>query len=222
MAEIIQEDKHQGGKKRPKKHSTAIDMTPMVDLMCLLITFFMLTTAFAKPKVMEIALPEKIKKNEKVEPPKIAESRTLNIIMGPNDRVFWYPGKADPAALVPLRETNFSATGIRQVLLDKNRALFKKIEAYKADVTAGKINIRPDSLESAIRQLKKNDDTGPIVLIKFYKTAKYKNFVDIIDEMSIVGIAIYIVTDIDWLEQNMVERALGIPLTAAAPPTAKK
>ena len=222
MAEIIQEDKHKGGKKRPKKHSTAIDMTPMVDLMCLLITFFMLTTAFAKPKVMEIALPEKIKKNEKVEPPKIAESRTLNIIMGPNDRVFWYPGKADPAALVPLRETNFSATGIRQVLLDKNRALFKKIEAYKADVTAGKINIRPDSLQSAIRQLKKNDDTGPIVLIKFYKTAKYKNFVDIIDEMSIVGIAIYIVTDIDWLEQNLVERALVIPLTAASPPTAKK
>ena len=222
MAEIIQEDKHKGGKKRPKKHSTAIDMTPMVDLMCLLITFFMLTTAFAKPKVMEIALPEKIKKNEKVEPPKIAESRTLNIIMGPNDKVYWYPGKADPAALVPLRETNFSATGIRQVLLDRNRALFKKIEAFKSDVVAGKINIRQDSLQSSIRQLKKNDDTGPIVLIKFYKTAKYKNFVDIIDEMSIVGIAIYIVTDIDWIEQNMVERALGIPLTAAAPSTAKK
>lgn len=222
MAEIIQEDKHKGGKKRPKKHSTAIDMTPMVDLMCLLITFFMLTTVFAKPKVMEIALPEKIKKNEKVEPPKIAESRTLNIIMGPNDKVYWYPGKADPAALVPLKVTDFSATGIRQVLLDRNRALFKKIEAFKGDVIAGKIDIKQDSLQSAIRQLKKNDDTGPIVLIKFYKTAKYKNFVDIIDEMSIVGIAIYIVTDIDWIEQNMVERALGIPLTASAPSTAKK
>jgi hypothetical protein len=142
--------------------------------------------------------------------------------MGPNDKVFWYPGKADPAALVPLQETDFSATGIRQVLLDRNRALFKKIEAFKTDVIAGKIEIKQDSLLSAIRQLKKVDDTGPIVLIKFYKTAKYKNFVDIIDEMSIVGIAIYIVTDIDWLEQNMVERALGIPLTAAAPAAAKK
>ena len=221
MAEIIQEDKQNGGKKRPKKHSTQIDMTPMVDLMCLLITFFMLTTAFAKPKVMEIALPEKIKKNEKVEPPKIAESRTLNIIMGPNDKVFWYPGKADPAALVPLQETNFSATGIRQVLLDRNRALFKKIEAFKDDVTAGKIEIKQDSLQSAIRQLKKSDDTGPIVLIKFYKKAKYKNFVDIIDEMSIVGIAIYIVTDINWIEEQMVEHALGIPSTSSAP-TAKK
>ena len=220
MAEIIQEDKQKGGKKKPKKHSTAIDMTPMVDLMCLLITFFMLTTAFSKPKVMEIVLPEKIKKNEKVEPPKIADSRTLNIIVGPNDKVYWYPGKPDPAALVPLQESNFSATGIRQVLLDRNRALFKKIDQFQQDVISGKLNIKQDSLQSAIRQLKKDDDTGPIVLIKFYKKAKYKNFVDIIDEMSIVGIARYIVTDINWIEEGMVEHALGMPATSS--PTAKK
>jgi biopolymer transport protein ExbD len=221
MAEIIQEDKHKGGKKKPKKHSTAIDMTPMVDLMCLLITFFMLTTAFSKPKVMEIVLPEKIKKNEKVEPPKIADSRTLNIIVGPNDKVYWYGGKADPASLPPLFQTDFSATGIRQVLLDRNRALFKKIEAFQQDIISGKIpNMKPDSLQSAIRRLKKDDDTGPIVLIKFYKKARYKNFVDIIDEMSIVGIARYIVMDISWIEEGMVEHALGMPATS--PPTAKK
>lgn len=62
MAEIIQEEKGKsGGKKRPKKHLPHIDMTPMVDLMMLLITFFMLTTAFTKSKVMEIVLPEKIR-----------------------------------------------------------------------------------------------------------------------------------------------------------------
>jgi biopolymer transport protein ExbD len=218
MAEIIQEEKHKGGKKKPKKHSTHIDMTPMVDLMCLLITFFMLTTAFSKPKVMEIVLPEKIRKNEKVEPPKIADSRTLNIVLGPNDIVYWYPGKPDPA--VALQETNFSATGIREVLLDRNRALFKKIDQFKQDVITGKLNIKQDSLQSAIRQLKKDDDTGPIVLIKFYKKAKYKNLVDIIDEMSIVGIARYIVTDINWIEEGMVEKALGMPVSSQ--PTAKK
>ena len=220
MAEIIQEETGKGGKRKAKKHAPHIDMTPMVDLMCLLITFFMLTTAFSKPKVMEIVLPEKIKKNEKVEPPKIADSRTLNIILGPNDKVYWYPGKADAAALVPLQETNFSATGIRQVLLDRNRALFKKIEQFQQDVISGKINIKQDSLRSAIRKLKTDDDTGPIVLIKFYKKSKYKNLVDIIDEMSIVGIARYIITDINWLEDNMVERALGVPITSA--PTAHK
>jgi biopolymer transport protein ExbD len=82
------------------------------------------------------------------------------------------------------------------------------------------LEIKQDSLRSAIRQLKREDDTGPIVLIKFYKTAKYKNFVDIIDEMSIVGIARYIVTDINWIEEGMVEKALGMPVSSQ--PTAKK
>lgn len=215
MAEIIQEEKGKGGKKKPKKHSTHIDMTPMVDLMCLLITFFMLTTAFSKPKIMEILLPEKLKKDEVVEPPKIAESRTLNIILGPDDKVFWYPGKADPEVTV-LQETDFSATGIRQILLDRNRALFKKIDQFEKDVIAGKIEIRQDSMLNAIKQLKKDDDTGPIVLIKAYKTSKYRNFVDIIDEMSIVGIARYTFTDISWIEENLVAAAIGAaPVTAS-------
>lgn len=208
MADIQVEEKSRGGKKKPKKGDARVDMTPMVDLMSLLITFFMLTAAFSKPKVMEIVLPEKVRKNEKVEPPKIAESRTLNIILGPDDKVFWYPGKADPEVTV-LQETDFSADGIRQVLLDRNRALFRKIDQFEKDVISGKIEIKQDSLRSAISQLKKDDDTGPIVLIKAYKTAKYKNFVDIIDEMSIVGIARYTFTEIDWIEEGLVVKAIG-------------
>jgi biopolymer transport protein ExbD len=209
MAEIIQEDKHKGGKKKPKKHSNHIDMTPMVDLMCLLITFFMLTVAFSKPKVMDIILPEKIQKNEKVEPPKIADSRTLNIILGPDDKVFWYPGKADAASPPPLQETDFSDTGIRQVLFEMNKALATKIGELQKKVLRGELRITPDSVRSAIKSIKKEDDTGPIVLIKAYKTSKYKNFVDIIDEMSIVSIATYIFTDINWVEEGMVVTALG-------------
>jgi hypothetical protein len=64
-------------------------------------------------------------------------------------------------------------------------------------------------MRSAISQLKKDDDTGPIVLIKAYKTSKYKNFVDIIDEMSIVGIARYTFTEIDWIEEALVVKAVG-------------
>lgn len=214
MAEIIQEEKQKGGKKKPKKHSTHIDMTPMVDLMCLLITFFMLTTAFSKPKVMDIALPEKIKKNEKVEPPKIAESRTLNVILGPEDKVLWYIGKADsPETAPPLQVTDFSDAGIRQVLLDRNRALFKKIDDFNKQVLRGEIEIKQDSVASVIKKIKTDDDTGPIVLIKFYKTSRYKNLVDIIDEMSIVGIARYIFTDISWVEEKMVETAMAANAT---------
>jgi biopolymer transport protein ExbD len=213
MAEIIQEEK-EGGKKKAKKHAPHIDMTPMVDLMCLLITFFMLTTAFSKPKVMDIILPEKIKKNEKPPDVKIAASRTVNILLGPDNKIFYYTGRvSDPKNPPPLQETNFSATGIRQLLLDKNTALFRKIEQFKADVTAGKINIPRDSVTSAIRKLKSDDDTGPIVLIKPYKLSTYGNFVDILDEMSIIGIARYTVVDIYPIEVIMLEKTLGIAST---------
>jgi biopolymer transport protein ExbD len=211
MAEIVEaEQKQKGGKKKFKKVPAHVDMTPMVDLMCILITFFMLTTAFTKPKIMEIVLPEKIKKDENVEPPKIAKSRTLNIILGPEDKVFWYPGIADdPKNPPPLQETDFSANGIRQILLERNRSLFKKVSAFNDDILTGKIDIPRDSVQSAIRQLKRDDDTGPIVLIKAYEKAKYKNFVDIIDEMSICDIARYTFVDISWLEEGMINNAIG-------------
>jgi biopolymer transport protein ExbD len=211
MAEIIQEETEKGGKKKAKKHAPHIDMTPMVDLMCLLITFFMLTTAFSKPKIMEIVLPEKLKKNEKIDRPKAQESRTINIILGPENKIFYYNGKADdPKTAPPLQETDFSATGIRQILLERNKALFKKIDQFNTDVIAGKINIPRDSIQSEISKLKKADDTGPIVLIKAYKTANYGNFVDILDEMSIIGIAVNMFVDITWVEEVMVETKLGI------------
>lgn len=220
MAEIQEAGpKQKGGKKKFKKVPAHVDMTPMVDLMCILITFFMLTTAFTKPKIMEIVLPEKIKKNENVEPPKIAKSRTLNIILGPDNKIFWYPGIADdPKNLPPLQETDFSADGIRKVLLERNRALFRKVSQFNDDVLTGKIEIPRDSVQSAIRELKRDDDTGPIVLIKAYEEAIYANFVDIIDEMSISDIARYTFVDLNWIEEEMIKGALGIAPSASSAP----
>jgi biopolymer transport protein ExbD len=216
MAEIIQEEKS-GGKRKAKKHAPHIDMTPMVDLMCLLITFFMLTTAFAKAKVMEIVLPEDQKDN--AEAPRISASRTLNIVLGPDNKIYTYPGTVkaeDYNNLPPLQETDYSADGIRTMLLERNATLAKNIEDFKNQVLTGKLVISQDSLANSIKQLKKVDDTGPIVLIKAYKKATYGNMVDILDEMNICGIAIYMLVDITWFEEKMVETAAGITPTATA------
>jgi biopolymer transport protein ExbD len=220
MAEIIQEEKA-GGKKKAKTHAPHIDMTPMVDLMCLLIIFFMLTTAFSKAKIMEINLPEKLK-DKNVEPPKISASRTLNIVLGPNNKLYYYPGTVKPEDynnLPPLQETDYSATGVRTLLLERNRALFKKIDDFKNQVLTGKLIMTQDSVQKSISKLKTDDDTGPIVLIKAYKKATYGNFVDILDEMNICGIARYTFVDIAWYEEKMVETAAGI---APTPTPAKK
>ncbi|MFM7079991.1 MAG: ExbD/TolR family protein, partial [Bacteroidota bacterium] len=61
MAQLNTEPAGGGGKKdgkvKQKKSTTHIDMTPMVDLAFLLLTFFMLTTTFSKPKTMEVNMP---------------------------------------------------------------------------------------------------------------------------------------------------------------------
>jgi biopolymer transport protein ExbD len=121
MAELEQK---QVGAKKGKKHgrkkmSTRVDLTPMVDLGFLLVTFFMLTTTFSKPQTMEINMP--VKPKEVVadeEQNKVKASKALTIIIGEYNRIFWYQGLPDPKEQIA--ETNFSADGIRKVLLEKN------------------------------------------------------------------------------------------------------
>ena len=205
MAEIVQEEGHKGkGKKKPKKHGTHIDMTPMVDLACLLLTFFMLTTVLSKPKVMEIILPEKPKENEK--PPELDKSRALNILLIDHDKILWYDGLADPNKTLPvLTESDFSKDGIRKVLLQRNKTLFLKIDKMNKDVTEGKLRIPRDSLESRTKRMYKEDKSGPIVLIKAADGVKYRNIVDIIDEMVIANVARYTLVDINPVEKTMVK-----------------
>jgi len=217
MAEIIQNEGHGGGKKkRVKKHGTHIDMTPMVDLACLLLTFFMLTTAFNKPKVMQIILPEERNKDDKV--PEINEARALNVILIGDDKILWYNGLADPQKppLPTLNETDFSKDGIRKLLLQRNKELYKKIALFKKDVVEGKIVLPQDSVESRILEMGRDDKVGPIILFKATDEAKYRNFVDIIDEMVITNVVRYTLVDINPVEKMMVRNYLGSKPSVAA------
>jgi len=210
MGEIIQEEKHEkGGKRKQKKLSTHIDMTPMVDLMCLLITFFMLTTAFSKPKVMEITMPEKDDTQKKEDQTKVQADRTINILMTGEDKIYWYQGLADPKKppLPELIKTNYGKDGIRKMLLHRNKTVFKQIEDLKTKVIKGELLMADSTLNKRIKEIKKSDKKSPIVLIKADDKAKYKNIVDIIDEMAICNIASYAVVDINDVELEMLKTA---------------
>lgn len=158
--------KKKGGKVRAKKASTRIDMTPMVDLAFLLLTFFVMTTTLNKPQAMQVTMPDKPKDGD--EQPEVNERNVLTLVLGENDKIYWYMGITDPQVEV----TDFSATGIRQVLLEKKAELPKLI-----------------------------------VLIKSLDEARYKNMVDILDEMNISSVQRFALVDITDVDKQLVKEA---------------
>ncbi len=122
MAEINTSDsgskKKHGGKTRSKKMSTKVDLTPMVDLAFLLITFFMLTTTLNKPNAMELNMPKK----DKLEKNKVFEDLILNIILDKDNIVWYYEG----SSIADIKKTAFAnENGIREVIYNKQNKLEK-------------------------------------------------------------------------------------------------
>lgn len=116
MAEISNApQKNAGGKVRSKKLSTKIDMTPMVDLAFLLLTFFILTTSFNKARVMALTMPEQPQDSTSI--PRIMDKDVMNVVLAENDKVYWWMGLEPSAA-----STNYSREGVRKILLEKRNA----------------------------------------------------------------------------------------------------
>lgn len=105
------------GVKKGKKLSTRVDLTPMVDLGFLLITFFIFTTTMSQPTAMKLNLPKDTEKPE--EQNKVKESGVLTVMMGKNDRVYYYEGTLAPDAS-NFKTSNFK--DIRNVILDKKKS----------------------------------------------------------------------------------------------------
>lgn len=162
--EGFEEGDKKGGKKEKKRGHEGYDMTPMTDLAFLLLTFFMITTTFAKPQIMEVMMPEE-SENDKTT---IKESQTLNIVLAENDQIYWYTGITDQQ----VKKTSYRANGIRQLLLDKS---------------------------SQVKDLN--------VLIKPTKESRYKNLVDILDEMNIANIEKYAVIDATKEDNQLINQA---------------
>lgn len=196
MAEIAQDGggghKKGSGKVRSKKMSTRIDFTPMVDLGFLLITFFMLTTTLAKPQIMALVMPEKDIKKEDIEP--VKESKVLTLLLGGNDKVYWYEGITD----AKLDSTDYSAEGLRQTILTK----MDKVKAQFGEETYKKKN------KEGVEEERK-DGSYINVIIKPTKDARYKNLVDALDEMAICKVRYYVILDVSPLEEEFIKNPAG-------------
>lgn len=104
--------KKKRGVRQTKKRSTRVDLTPMVDLGFLLITFFIFTTSMTRPTVMKLNLPDD---TDPSHPSPVGVSAVITLLPGANNLVWYYEGK-DPAIM---KSVPFS--GIRTIILDKKR-----------------------------------------------------------------------------------------------------
>src|SRR5690606_7467522 len=172
------------GVKKGKKLSTRVDLTPMVDLGFLLITFFMFTTTLSKPKTMEINMPYKDEKMEEKDQSKIKASTALTVLLSKDHRVYYYEGLGDNPEQPPeVKLTYFkNQDGIRDVIIEKK----KNVELLKQQ-----------GVLSATEQT--------TVLIKPDHNSTYDDLVNILDEMSINDIRVYAIVDITPVDQEFIQ-----------------
>jgi biopolymer transport protein ExbD len=167
------------GVKKAKKLSTRIDMTPMVDLGFLLITFFIFTATMSTPTTMRLIMPKDEKDPE--EQTEVKESGALTILMGKNNQVYYYEGQMKPDG------SNFQSTTYKDI-----RGVIQK---KRTDVMqlGRSLGYHQDSL-----------DRDLVVVIKPNAEATYKNTVDILDEMTINNIRRFAMIDITEPEQQAI------------------
>lgn len=176
--------------------STRIDFTPMVDLGFLLITFFMLTTTLSRPTSMDIILPEDRKDPPKKDDKKTEAQTVLTLLLGKDDKVFYYTGIEN----VKLDSFLYSDDSIRAV-----------IRRHKDHVSYFLKN-RPGGWSA-----EKNDDgtdkgsieDEAICLIKPTEESRYKNMVDLLDEMHISKVKRYVLMDASQVEMDFIKNPAG-------------
>ncbi|RKR10744.1 outer membrane transport energization protein ExbD [Flavobacterium sp. 90] len=171
-----------GGKVRSKKQNSKVDLTAMVDLAFLLITFFMLTTSLSKPQSMDLSLPNKDDDTTKTVDTKVDENRTMTVILGENNKLTYYMGLLATPIAGP-KDIAYGKDGIRRELLKRKKSVLEY---------------------SAAKGKPKN---GIIVIIKPTKKSNYRNLVDILDEMAITGVETYaIVPEFSPEENKLIDK----------------
>ncbi len=166
------------GVKKGKKLSTRVDLTPMVDLGFLLITFFIFTTTMSQPTAFKLFLPD-----DKVIPEdqnKAKESGVLTIMMGADNHIYYYEGQLKADGSNFLSASYNGENSIREIILKK-----------KADV-------RSRSRDA------ENPEKDFVVVIKPSAVCNYQNVVDILDEMAINVVKKYALVDISEGEAQLV------------------
>lgn len=190
------------GVKKAKKLSTRVDMTPMVDLGFLLITFFVFTATMSSPTTLDLNMPKDVK--DVKEQTEVKESSVLSIMLGKNDVIYYYEGK--------LKEdgSNFKTAtykSIRDIIVNKKKEV---ISRYVPDPEC------EAKAKAAGKPVSNCADKDFVVIIKPSPEATYKNTVDMLDEMTINQVRTYAMVKIFDQEFELIKVTEGSAPAAPA------
>ena len=206
-------------KSRQKKQQTRVDFTPMVDMMMLLITFFMLCTSLSKPQSMQLTMPSNDKNVNDNDRQAAKASQTITLYLAGNDQIYHVDGIPDYDNVECLKKTTWGSEGIRDVLINhKTEDGYTPVKNIKAakfllDAERAKDKEMPDSVyENRLKKIKNGElETGKVptltIIIKAMDTASYKNLVDALDEMQICAIGKYVIDQINDDDRALLEKA---------------
>ncbi|WP_210150494.1 ExbD/TolR family protein [Chryseobacterium scophthalmum] len=171
MAEVITKEKS-GGKQ--SKKPIKIDMTPMVDLNFLLLMFFMFTSSFTKPNVMDLGLPAK---DPNPNPTHVIDDKNqITFIIGENNRIFYHQSNEKDLTEAGLKETDYNGLNVSKII------------------------------SNAYEQAPKKENFT--IIVKPTDDANYKNFVDMMDNISISKKERYGISDIRPWEKKVYENVV--------------
>ena len=196
-----------GGSKQ-KKMNSRVDFTPMVDMIMLLVTFFMLCTTLQKPQTMQITMPSNKENINDANRSQVAASKAITIMITENRTLYYFKGKPTDDNLV---KTTFGKDGIRAVLMEANSAAQQekaKLDAKYATMQSSNLQQAEKNKAWYMEQLKeiRNGANTPDVIIKPSDKATYKDLIDVLDEMNICSIGRYVIDKFVPADQAKVDK----------------
>lgn len=181
------------GGPKTKKKSTKIDMTAMVDVAFLLLTFFVLTATMSSEGVKEMIMPPKLDElPEDEQKKKIVEDKIMTIVLDDNDKIQYYIGITD----IDVKTTDFAETGIR-------REIMRHLQDDES---------RPRCDEVDNQGINEGRCWDPIFVIKAKKESRYRNLVDLLDEMTVTGAPKYAIDKYTTDDSIRIDQALEAAL----------
>ncbi|MBQ3624406.1 MAG: biopolymer transporter ExbD [Prevotella sp.] len=207
---------------RQKKQTVRVDFTPMVDMMMLLITFFMLCTSLSKPQAMQLTMPSNDDNIQDKDRNATKESHTITIYLAGNDKIYYIKGIPkydDPSCMV---ETTWGKEGIRKVLTEHQTEEgiipVARIRKAKLDLDAKRdeTNMEDSVYQNELKKIRDGEINGEkiptlTIIIKPLDTASYDNMVTALDEMQICSISKYVLDKISSDDERLL-KSKNIPL----------